>query len=112
MQPIVSPPAIPVVPVNAAEPARGAYPRVYIAAGATAPAAAARDSKLVHLPYTTLLNADRSPKSAKELWSLLSKAGVPRYAEIVCIADTPGEAAAMYYLLRLMGYPDVKVQVG
>ena len=45
----------------------------------------------------------------KELWSLLSKAGVPRYAEIVCIADRPGEAAAMYYLLRLMGYPDVKV---
>ena len=30
----------------------------------------------MHLPYTTLLNADRSPKPAKELWSLLSKAGV------------------------------------
>ena len=103
--------ARPVV-VNAAEPARGAYPRGFIAAGATAPTAAAREGKLVHLPYTTLLNVDRSPKPAKELWSLLSKAGVPRYAEIVCIADTPGEAAAMYYLLRLMGYPDVKVQVG
>lgn len=103
--------ARPVV-VNAAEPARGAYPRVFIAAGATAPTAAAREGKLVHLPYTTLLNVDRSPKPAKELWSLLSKAGVPRYAELVCIADTPGEAAAMYYLLRLMGYPDVKVQVG
>jgi thiosulfate/3-mercaptopyruvate sulfurtransferase len=102
--------ARPVV-VSAADPPLGAYPRVFIAAGASAPAAGSREGKLVHLPYTTLLNADRTPKPAKELWSLLSKAGVPRYAEIVCIADTPGEAAAMYYLLRLMGYPDVKVQV-
>jgi len=103
------------VVVKRSEPARGAYPRVYIAAGAAAPSnalAPAPAGTLVHLPYTALLNADRTPKPAKDLWSLLSKAGVPRYAEIVCIADKPGEAAAMYYLLRLMGYPDVKVQVG
>ena len=40
---------------------------------------------------------------------LLVKAGVPRYAELVTFADEPGEAAANYYLLKLMGFPDVKV---
>ena len=41
----------------------------------------------------------------------LVKAGVPRYAEIISIADDPGEAAANYFILKLMGYPDVKVLV-
>jgi thiosulfate/3-mercaptopyruvate sulfurtransferase len=40
---------------------------------------------------------------------VLSKAGLPRYAEIVAMADDVGEAAVGYFLLRLMGYPDVKV---
>ncbi|WP_284615465.1 rhodanese-like domain-containing protein [Aquabacterium humicola] len=92
-------------------PARNAYPRVMLAAGAQAPAQAPAGAKLVHLPARELVNADGTPKAAKDLWSLLSKAGVPRYAEIVCIADNPGEAAMAYYVLRLMGYPDVKVLV-
>jgi hypothetical protein len=29
--------------------------------------------------------------------------------EIVCVSDDPGEAAVSYYVLKLMGYPDVKV---
>ena len=45
----------------------------------------------------------------KEIWATLRKAGVPRYAEIICVSDDPGEAAANYVVLRLMGYPDVKV---
>ena len=36
-------------------------------------------------------------------------AGLPRYAEIICYADEPGEAAANYFILKLLGYPDVKV---
>ena len=40
---------------------------------------------------------------------ILNKAGVPRYAEIVCVADDPGEAAVVYFVLKLMGWPDVKV---
>jgi thiosulfate/3-mercaptopyruvate sulfurtransferase len=39
----------------------------------------------------------------------LVKAGVPRYAELVSFSDDPGEAAANYLILKLMGYPDVKV---
>ena len=31
------------------------------------------------------------------------------YAEIICYADEPGEAAANYFILKLLGYPDVKV---
>ena len=36
---------------------------------------------------------------------------MPRYAEIVTFSDDPGEAAVNYYLLKLMGYPDVKALV-
>jgi len=61
------------------------------------------------VPYTELMNADGTPKPASDLWNILSKAGLPRYAEIICVADEPGDAAINYYLLKLMGYPDVKV---
>jgi len=56
-------------------------------------------------------NADGTPKAAKDIWAVLAKAGVPRYAEIVTFADDPGEAAAGYFVFKLMGYPDVKVWV-
>jgi hypothetical protein len=29
----------------------------------------------------------------------------------VCFSDDPGEAAANYFILKLMGYPDIKVLV-
>ena len=93
----------------ATAPAHG-YPRVYLASGEALPARAL-EGKVVHVPYNELLKADGSPKPAAEMWKVLAKAGVPRYAEIVTIADEPGEAAANYYLLRLMGLPDVKVQL-
>ena len=62
-----------------------------------------------HVPYADLLKPDGTPKAASEIWKLLEKAGVPRYAEIVSIADEPGAAAAAFYLLKLMGFPDVKM---
>lgn len=67
--------------------------------------------KVIHVPYTELLNADGTPKAANDLWNTLVKAGVPRYAEIVSFSDDPGEAAANYFILKMMGYPDVKVLV-
>jgi 3-mercaptopyruvate sulfurtransferase SseA len=39
------------------------------------------------------------------------KAGVPRYAEIIVYSDEPGEAAVNYFVMKLMGYPDVKVML-
>ena len=51
------------------------------------------------------------PKDAKDIWAILTKAGVPRYAELVAFSDDPGEAAANYFVLKLMGYPDIKVLV-
>ena len=84
------------------------YPKVFIASGKDMPAKA-QDGKVVHLPYTDLLNPDGTPKTATEIWKTLAKAGVPRYAELVCISDDPGEAAANYFILKLMGFPDVKV---
>jgi thiosulfate/3-mercaptopyruvate sulfurtransferase len=88
----------------------GIYPKVFLASGKDLPAKAP-DGKVVHLPYSSLLNPDGSPKPAKEIWKALEQAGVPRYAELVCFADDPGEAAVNYYILKLMGYPDIKVMI-
>lgn len=87
---------------------QGLYPKVFVASGKALPAQKP-DGTVVHLPYTSLLEADGTPKLAKDLWKAIAKAGVPRYAEIVVIGDTPGEAAANLYLLKLMGFADVKV---
>jgi 3-mercaptopyruvate sulfurtransferase SseA len=89
---------------------QGSYPKVLIASGKSVPAQA-QDGKVVHVPYTDLLNADGTPKAAKDIWNILAKAGVPRYAELVCFSDDPGEAAVNYFILKLMGYPDIKVLV-
>jgi len=89
---------------------QGLYPKVFIASGKNVPAKA-QDGKVVHVPYTDLLNADGTPKAAKDIWNILTKAGVPRYAELVCFSDDPGEAAVNYFILKLMGYPDIKVLV-
>ena len=89
---------------------QGLYPKVFVASGKTVPAKVP-DGKVIHVPYTDLLNADGTPKPASDIWTTLVKAGVPRYAEIICVADDPGEAAVNYFILKLMGYPDVKVLV-
>ena len=98
----------PGVVVGHTKAAAGTFPRVYVAAGKTAPQRI-ENGKVIHVPYTSLLNADGKPKPAKEIWALLDKAGVPRYAEIVCIGDDTDEAAVNYFIFKLMGYPDVKV---
>lgn len=84
------------------------FTKVTLAVGAAAPAAAA-GSRVVHVPYAELLTADGLPKPAHELWVRLSKAGLPRYAEVTVQADDPGEAAVGYFVLRLMGWPRVQV---
>jgi 3-mercaptopyruvate sulfurtransferase SseA len=90
-----------------ADASSGSYPKLYIASGSAIPARAV-DGKVVHVPYTELLKPDGTPKAAKDIWAILTKAGVPRYAVLVTFSDDPGEAAANYYLLKLMGFPDVK----
>jgi 3-mercaptopyruvate sulfurtransferase SseA len=87
---------------------QGLYPKVFIASGKSVPAKGP-EGKVVHVPYTDLLNAEGKPKAAKDIWNVLVKAGVPRYAELVTFSDDPGEAAANYFILKLMGYPDIKV---
>ena len=89
---------------------QGVYPKIFVASGKSVPAKA-QDGKVVHVPYTDLLNADGTPKAAKDIWNILTKAGIPRYAELVVFSDDPGEAAANYFILKLMGYPDIKVLV-
>ena len=89
------------------ESVKSQYPRVYLATGKSLPANVP-EGKLVHVPYAELVTAGGTPKPAKDLWGVLSKAGLPRYAEVITLSDDPGEAAAGYFLLRLMGYPDVR----
>jgi 3-mercaptopyruvate sulfurtransferase SseA len=83
------------------------YPRVYVASGKALPARPP-EGRVIHVPYSELVNANGTPKAAKDIWATLAKAGVPRHAEIVTISDDPGEAAANYFILKLMGFPDVK----
>ncbi len=94
--------------ITDAKSTQGLYPKVFIASGKNLPGKTP-DGKVVHVPYTELLDANGKPKAAKEIWKILVKAGVPRYAELVSFSDDPGEAAANYFILKLMGYPDVKV---
>ena len=89
---------------------KGTFPRVFVASGGKIPAGVP-DGNVVHVPYTSLLDAEGRPKPAKEIWKTLASAGISRYAEIVCISANPGEAAANYFLLRLMGFPDVKMLI-
>jgi 3-mercaptopyruvate sulfurtransferase SseA len=88
----------------------GVYPRVFIASGKNLPVQA-QDGKMIHLPYTELVNADGSPKAAKEIWKTLTKAGVPRYAQLVFVSDDTGEAALNYFIFKLMGFPDLRILV-
>jgi len=85
----------------------GAYPTVMLASGRTPLPNAAPGT--IHVPYTELLAADGKPKAAQDIWTILAKAGLPRHARVVCVAEDPREAAINYYILRLMGWPDVKV---
>jgi thiosulfate/3-mercaptopyruvate sulfurtransferase len=96
--------------VAVADPAstRGAYPKVFVSAGKDA-SARRPVGPVLRLPYTALLDADGTPKPAKDLWALITAAGVPRFAELVFFADDPAEAAVNYYVFKLMGWPDIKV---
>jgi 3-mercaptopyruvate sulfurtransferase SseA len=87
---------------------QGLYPVVYVASGGRPPIRTP-EGHVLHLPYSHFLNADGTPRAAKDIWNMLDKAGVPRYAQIVVFADTLGEAAVNYVVLRMMGFADVKV---
>jgi thiosulfate/3-mercaptopyruvate sulfurtransferase len=81
---------------------------VYAAPVRAAPPPAARTA--VRLPASELANRDGSPRPAQDLWNVIAKAGVPRYVPLVASAETAGDAALTYVVLRLMGFADVTVQ--
>ena len=85
-----------------------ALPRVYIASGTALPSEAPTGT-VIHLPASRLVNDDGSVKPAAELWPVISKAGVPRHAQLVFVADDVGEAAMNYYVFQLMGYTNLRV---
>jgi thiosulfate/3-mercaptopyruvate sulfurtransferase len=90
-------------------PPAGAMPRVYIASGDRLPSRPPQ-GPLLHLPYKGFLDAQGRPKPAHEIWAAMAKAGVPRYAELVMVADSLGEAAVNLVIFKLMGLADVKLR--
>jgi 3-mercaptopyruvate sulfurtransferase SseA len=86
-------------------------PRVFIASGPRLPAQLppASAGRVLHLPYAQFLQPGGVPRPAADIWKLLDKSGVPRYAPIVLLGETAGEAAVNYVVLRLMGFADVSV---
>lgn len=87
------------------------FPRVFIASGDAIPAAAeSLDGELVHVPHHALVDGQGKPKAAQEIWQILEEAGVPRFAELVAVSEDAGEAAVNYTVLKLMGFPSVRIQ--
>lgn len=90
--------------IRDASQAQGQFPQVRVAAKASGSA------QLVLAP-AQFIDAAGAPKPAKEIWKLLEKAAVPRYAQLLLVGNEPGEAAINYAVLRLMGFADLKVLV-
>lgn len=95
---------------------KGLYNKVTVVAGLSASSSSASPTATVagpvlHLPSAQFLKGDGTPKAAHDIWSMLEKAGLPRYAQIEVVGDTPGQAAVNYVILRMMGFADVKLQV-
>jgi 3-mercaptopyruvate sulfurtransferase SseA len=102
------------LPLGDAGPESGHYPTVYIASG-EAPLARSTagwpEGRVLHLPDARLVQADGRPLPAAEIWAQLDKAGVPRLARLVLVADDPADAAVNWVVLRLMGFADVTLAV-
>jgi 3-mercaptopyruvate sulfurtransferase SseA len=83
--------------------------RVFLASGRAPFAPSAAPGRVLHLSAAALLTPDGRPRPAHEIWRALVLAGVPRYAELVTVAEDPADAALNQLLLQLMGFADVKV---
>lgn len=92
---------------------RGLYSKLIIESGpkVSARAATAVSERCVHLSASTCFSPDGGVKSAAEIAAQLDAHGIDRFAEIVTTAKDPADAAALYFVLRLLGYPDVKVWI-
>jgi thiosulfate/3-mercaptopyruvate sulfurtransferase len=86
----------------------GHFPVVHIASGDRLPTRVPA-GRMLHLPHAGLVQADGVPRPAADIWARLDKAGVPRLAQLVLVADDPADAAMNYVVLRLMGFADVTV---
>ena len=89
--------------IRDARQAQGEFPQLQVAAQA--------GKAGIHLAPAQFVDAQGAPKPAKEIWNLLEKAALPRYAQLLLVADEPGDAAMNYTVLRLMGFADLKVLV-
>lgn len=92
---------------------RGRYPKLIVDCGDVPVTKIPGDAgeQRLHMPVANLLLSHSGVKSAADISASLEQHGVQRYAEIITVARDPADAAAMYFILGLMGYPDVKVLI-
>lgn len=62
----------------------------------------------VNIEWTQNLSGDKTLKPAIELQALYEKAGVTKEKVVVAYCQTMHRAALDYFVLRLLGYPDVR----
>ena len=62
-----------------------------------------------HVPWAQNLTDAGLLESAGALWTLYEDAGVSYFSEIICYSDDPAEATMTYFVLRLLGFPQVAV---
>lgn len=85
------------------------FPLIFVNSGKS-PNSKVTEGKFVHIDHKEFLETGGFPKEAKNIWDIISNAGISRYSQIICLADDPGESAVNYFIFKLMGFPDVKIQ--
>ena len=97
----------PEAPTNAETRADRTAPRQVLRVDSRAAAAPGDTAHTVTLPWTALVNPDRSLKAPHEVYERLTLAGLSRWAHVEVQAADPAEAAVALFVLRLVGWPSV-----
>ncbi len=87
-----------------------AFPRRWVVASADIPEHATDLGRVSHLPWPQLFSSGRT-RGAAATWGLMEDANMTYFEELVVTADTWEEATPVYFALRLLGAPMVRVYV-
>jgi len=90
------------------EPVLGVFPKVWIVSSEKVPENVPADD-YVHIPWGDNMYGDDKIKSAADLWGIYEEAGVSKFSEVVCYSNSIQEAAFTYFVLKLLGFPNVRV---
>lgn len=66
-------------------------------------------SDKIYIPWQDNLDENGRIKSAGELASMYESAGIDKTSEIICFSESVHESTFSYFILRLLGYPMIRV---